>query len=271
MAEKSKRSASGAGRLFILRVGFHPYVTGQLVELPDALSVGADYGLTVIAGASPEASRFAAFILSSAGQRILEGYGFGRPRTLGAADLSLSLPVEAIYSFRYLASAWRCGRELRSADAAQSPNAAVWRRRDDPRAAVRACGRGHRRDRPDDRDTGQGRAYLCRRSTGVDLALYARTGPLVRLDARERAGAVRIPRAGRLRQARGRAPYRPRQHREPRGRARAQARPHPRRRHHQRHLHLARRPRAGADRHSLCAARRPLRRDRARPIARSAR
>ena len=35
-------------------------------------------------------------------------------------------------------------------------------------------------------------------------------------------------------------------------------------------LRLARRPRAGADRHSLCAARRPLRRDLPRPIASSA-
>ena len=37
-----------------------------------------------------------------------------------------------------------------------------------------------------------------------------------------------------------------------------------------RDLRLARRPRAGADRHSLCAARRPLRRDRRQPTACSA-
>jgi ABC-type molybdate transport system substrate-binding protein len=51
----------------------------QIVELPEALAVGADYGLTVITGASPAASRFAAFVLSPAGQRILESHGFGSP------------------------------------------------------------------------------------------------------------------------------------------------------------------------------------------------
>jgi molybdenum ABC transporter molybdate-binding protein len=48
----------------------------QIVELPDNLAVGADYGLTVIAGASPAAQNFAQFILSAAGQKILTGHGF---------------------------------------------------------------------------------------------------------------------------------------------------------------------------------------------------
>ena len=48
----------------------------QIVELPDNLTVGADYGLTVIAGASSAAERFAQFIVSPAGQKILIGYGF---------------------------------------------------------------------------------------------------------------------------------------------------------------------------------------------------
>jgi molybdate transport system substrate-binding protein len=41
-----------------------------------ALAVGADYGLTVIAGARPEAERLAAFMLSGPGQAILARHGF---------------------------------------------------------------------------------------------------------------------------------------------------------------------------------------------------
>jgi ABC-type molybdate transport system substrate-binding protein len=53
----------------------------QIVVLPDNLSVGADYGLTVISDAPPAAERFAAFILSPRGQDILVRYGFssGQP------------------------------------------------------------------------------------------------------------------------------------------------------------------------------------------------
>ncbi len=51
----------------------------QMVALPDSISVGADYGLTVINGAPPEAQRFAQFILSENGQKILTGYGFAAP------------------------------------------------------------------------------------------------------------------------------------------------------------------------------------------------
>ena len=49
------------------------------MAVPRALAVGADYGLTVVDGASPAAYRFAMFILSVEGQRILAGYGFGAP------------------------------------------------------------------------------------------------------------------------------------------------------------------------------------------------
>jgi ABC-type molybdate transport system substrate-binding protein len=52
------------------------YPGQQLVELPEALSVGADYGLTVIDGAGAAAQDFAEFILSAEGQKILAGYGF---------------------------------------------------------------------------------------------------------------------------------------------------------------------------------------------------
>jgi ABC-type molybdate transport system substrate-binding protein len=48
----------------------------QIVALPDTLAVGADYGLTVIKGASPSAQRFADYILSAEGQKILVGHGF---------------------------------------------------------------------------------------------------------------------------------------------------------------------------------------------------
>lgn len=57
--------------------GQHP--DQQIVALPDALTVGADYGLTVIAGAPPAAARFVDFILGERGQAILVQYGFGRP------------------------------------------------------------------------------------------------------------------------------------------------------------------------------------------------
>ncbi len=48
----------------------------QIVALPDSLSVGADYGLTVLNGASPAAQDFAQFILSPDGQKIVVNHGF---------------------------------------------------------------------------------------------------------------------------------------------------------------------------------------------------
>jgi ABC-type molybdate transport system substrate-binding protein len=51
----------------------------QIVALPDALAVGADYGLTVLNGAPPQAYQFAMFILSVDGQRILARHGFAAP------------------------------------------------------------------------------------------------------------------------------------------------------------------------------------------------
>ena len=55
----------------------------QIVELPDNLAVGADYGLTVIAGAPPAAARFSDFIMSRAGQQILTSHGFAPGQTKG--------------------------------------------------------------------------------------------------------------------------------------------------------------------------------------------
>jgi molybdate transport system substrate-binding protein len=51
----------------------------QIVALPEALAVSADYGLTVMNDAPAPAYRFALFILSSEGQRILASYGFSTP------------------------------------------------------------------------------------------------------------------------------------------------------------------------------------------------
>jgi molybdenum ABC transporter molybdate-binding protein len=48
----------------------------RIVQVPPALAVGADYGLTVMKGARPQAERFAQFILSRAGQDILGKHGF---------------------------------------------------------------------------------------------------------------------------------------------------------------------------------------------------
>jgi ABC-type molybdate transport system substrate-binding protein len=48
----------------------------QTVALPDALAVGADYGLTVMNGAPPAAQRFADFIMSPQGQKVLIEHGF---------------------------------------------------------------------------------------------------------------------------------------------------------------------------------------------------
>lgn len=48
----------------------------QVVQLPVALAVGADYGMTIINGASPNAEKLAAFILSPEGQGILAKHGF---------------------------------------------------------------------------------------------------------------------------------------------------------------------------------------------------
>jgi len=51
----------------------------RTVALPDDLAVGADYGLTVVNRASPQAYQFAMFILSLDGQRVLARHGFAAP------------------------------------------------------------------------------------------------------------------------------------------------------------------------------------------------
>jgi molybdenum ABC transporter molybdate-binding protein len=49
----------------------------RIVRIPPTLTVGAEYGLTVMKGAPPLAERFAQFILSAPGQAILANHGFG--------------------------------------------------------------------------------------------------------------------------------------------------------------------------------------------------
>jgi molybdate transport system substrate-binding protein len=55
----------------------------QIVQVPATLAVAADYGLTVMKAARPDAERFAQFILSPAGQAILATYGFSPGSSAG--------------------------------------------------------------------------------------------------------------------------------------------------------------------------------------------
>ena len=48
----------------------------QIVQIPEALSVGADYGLIVMDDAPEAAAELALYILSPAGQAVLAEYGF---------------------------------------------------------------------------------------------------------------------------------------------------------------------------------------------------
>lgn len=53
-----------------------PAMASTARRLPAVLAVGADYGLTVMNGASVPAHRFALFILSAEGYRTLAKHGF---------------------------------------------------------------------------------------------------------------------------------------------------------------------------------------------------
>lgn len=52
----------------------------QIVELPDNLAVRANYGLTVLKNADPNADKLAQYILSPEGQQVLLKYGFTSPQ-----------------------------------------------------------------------------------------------------------------------------------------------------------------------------------------------
>jgi molybdate transport system substrate-binding protein len=74
--------AQGAADLFLAyctagRVAQAENPALQMIALPPELAVGADYGLTVLNGAPPDAYKFAMFILSPDGQAILTKAGFG--------------------------------------------------------------------------------------------------------------------------------------------------------------------------------------------------
>ena len=70
----------------------------KVVELPDNLAVKADYGLTVLKGASPKGQQLADYILSPEGQEVLAKYGFSslgvtpkpvpEPNTIGGVLLA---------------------------------------------------------------------------------------------------------------------------------------------------------------------------------------
>lgn len=76
--------AEGRADLFLGYCSAGKIAAGELpgltvVDLPSGLAVGADYGLTVLNGPAEQeaaAGRFAMFILSPAGQAILERWGF---------------------------------------------------------------------------------------------------------------------------------------------------------------------------------------------------
>jgi molybdate transport system substrate-binding protein len=76
--------ASGAADLFLLyctaaKVAELENPGQRAIALPPELAVGADYGLTVLNRAPPDAYRLALFILSNDGQRILAKAGFDAP------------------------------------------------------------------------------------------------------------------------------------------------------------------------------------------------
>jgi molybdate transport system substrate-binding protein len=53
----------------------------RIVQVPPALAVGADYGLTVLKGARAEAQSLAQYILSAPAQAVLSKYGFSPGET----------------------------------------------------------------------------------------------------------------------------------------------------------------------------------------------
>jgi molybdate transport system substrate-binding protein len=51
-----------------------------MIQLPEALAVGTEYGMTVMNGASAAATRLSKFIHSAPGQEILAKHGFATGR-----------------------------------------------------------------------------------------------------------------------------------------------------------------------------------------------
>lgn len=63
------------------RVAAREVAGARVVDLPEAIAVGADYGLAVMNGAAEGAYRLALFILSPEGQAVLARHGFTAPNT----------------------------------------------------------------------------------------------------------------------------------------------------------------------------------------------
>jgi len=79
-----QKLASGEADIFLAYRTNAPAIAREqpgirCLDLPPALAVDADYGLTVLNGASPNAWCFAMFILSLEGQGILARHGFVAP------------------------------------------------------------------------------------------------------------------------------------------------------------------------------------------------
>jgi molybdate transport system substrate-binding protein len=53
----------------------------KVIQLPEVLAVGADYGMTVMNGASVASTRLFQFIFSAPGQDILVNHGFAAGRS----------------------------------------------------------------------------------------------------------------------------------------------------------------------------------------------
>jgi ABC-type molybdate transport system substrate-binding protein len=80
--------ASGRADIFLTyctnaQVAAREVPGARAVALPESLSVGADYGLAVMAGSPERAYRFAFTILSGEGQSILARHGFEAPSATG--------------------------------------------------------------------------------------------------------------------------------------------------------------------------------------------
>lgn len=82
--------------------------TLKRVALPASLAVGADYGLTILKRANPDATKFADYLLADEAQQIFVRYGFVAAKSASTtaaqapalARLSIELPNGAIREFK---------------------------------------------------------------------------------------------------------------------------------------------------------------------------
>ena len=69
----------------------------EIVAIPEALSVGADYGLTLLSPDNPDAARLALFVVSPAGQEILGSYEHHLGRLDHHVDLFAHLDAQVVH------------------------------------------------------------------------------------------------------------------------------------------------------------------------------